>query len=440
MSRRVVVPAVLCMLLSSVMTQAQDDKLGLIIPNLFGPNGLFVQSDVQSIGGHRHTAHFNSSFQSGFNQFNIALATEISALPLPSPASGFTYEFDTASGAFARTTQGFGPILSERAETIGKGRFSFGFNFQRFSFDSIEGLDLGEIPAVFVHDEDTFLADVVTTSNSIETNVNQFTAFFTYGLAHRIDLSLGIPIVSTEMSATSIATIQRLATSGIPSFHYYAAPGQPFGDNRTFTESSTASGIGDIVVRLKGTVAKSSTTGAALGFDVRLPTGDEQNLLGSGALGLKPFVAISFSRKTVSPHVNLAYQWNGDSLLASDFQFGPSGAEFGEKQDLPDSFLWIFGSDFGLGQYVTVIFDVIGTTFINSPRLVQTTFTGRDASGTMFPDIDFADETFSIVNGALGFKVNLSGNVLIDFNLLFKLNDAGLRDTVTPLIGMEYSF
>ena len=50
------------------------------------------------------------------------------------------------------------------------------------------------------------------------------------------------------------------------------------------------------------------------------------------------------------------------------------------------------------------------------------------------------NETLNLVNGALGFKINLGGDFLIDFNLLFKLNDAGLRDDVTPLIGMEYSF
>jgi hypothetical protein len=32
------------------------------------------------------------------------------------------------------------------------------------------------------------------------------------------------------------------------------------------------------------------------------------------------------------------------------------------------------------------------------------------------------------------------GRLLIDFNLLFKLDSAGLRDTVTPLFGIEYAF
>lgn len=439
MFRKSVMLAIFFTLSSTTSTLAQDDKLGLIIPNLYGPQGLFVQSDAPLAGGVDHSAHFNSSFQSEFTQFNIALASELSALPLPSPASGFTYEFDAAAGAFTRTTQSFGPILAERAETIGKGRFSFGFYFQRFSFDSVEGLDLGSVPAVFTHDSAQLLGgreDVVTTVNSIETTVNQFTAFFTYGLGDRVDLSLGVPIVNSELKVTSVATLQRLGTTN-PAIHYYGEPG---GTTRTFSDSGSASGIGDIVARLKGTLAKSGRMGLALGVDVRFPTGDEEDLLGSGAFGLKPFAALSFSHQRVSPHINLGYQWNGNSALASEFRFGASGAEFGEKEDLPDNFLWVFGVDFGAGERVTVIFDVIGTTIIDSPQLVEETFTGLDAAGTTFPNIAFETATFNIVNGALGFKVNAGGNLLIDFNLLFKLNDAGLRDDLTPLIGIEYSF
>ena len=37
----------------------------------------------------------------------------MTSLPLPSPASGFTYRFDDATGTFIRSTRSFGPILSD---------------------------------------------------------------------------------------------------------------------------------------------------------------------------------------------------------------------------------------------------------------------------------------------------------------------------------------
>ena len=45
-------------------------------------------------------------------------------------------------GVFQRTTQSFGPILADRADTIGAERVAFGFAYQRFTFDSVEGIDL----------------------------------------------------------------------------------------------------------------------------------------------------------------------------------------------------------------------------------------------------------------------------------------------------------
>ena len=83
-----------------------------------------------------------------FSQFSTALVSQLVSVPLPSPASGFTYHFDPSLGVFQRTTQSFGPILAERADTIGGGRVSFGVAFQRFTFDTVEGLDLDTLIAV----------------------------------------------------------------------------------------------------------------------------------------------------------------------------------------------------------------------------------------------------------------------------------------------------
>ena len=41
---------------------------------------------------------------------------------------------------------------------------------------------------------------------------------------------------------------------------------------------------------------------------------------------------------------------------------------------------------------------------------------------------------------AAGLKLNLFGRFLLDANLLVKLNEAGLRDRLTPLVGIEYAF
>ena len=37
-------------------------------------------------------------------------------------------------------------------------------------------------------------------------------------------------------------------------------------------------------------------------------------------------------------------------------------------------------------------------------------------------------------------KVNAGGSLLFDFNLLIRLDSAGLRADFAPLVGFEYSF
>jgi len=424
----------LVLLVSTTAPAQAEDKLAFLVPNLYGPNGLIVDSEAPLPGGGTHSAHFNSAFQSEFTQFNIALASQLGALPLPSPASGFTYQFDSALGVFTRSTQSFGPILAERAETIGKKKFTFGLSFQYFSFDTLEGVDLNDIEAVFTHDDFQLgggRTDVVTTVNSIESTVSQFTLFFTYGLADRVDLSLAVPIVNTELSVISNASVQRIGTATSPATHFFRDASGGLGTEREYASSGSASGIGDLIVRLKATAARGESTGVALGVDFRLPTGDEEDLLGVGTTGIKPFAAISFSRGKFSPHVNLGYQWNGESVLGGNVTAGTKG-------DLPDQFLYVFGADVGVTPKFTLAFDLLGQYVIDSPRLVQETFTAAD--GSTFPQVSFITESFTVVNGAIGCKVNAGGNLLIDFNLLFKLNDNGLRDSLTPLFGIEYSF
>ena len=435
--RKTILLAVLAALASPAALQAQDGNLALLIPNLYGPRGLIVDSEALLPDGSTHSAHFNSAFQAEFTQFNISLASQLASVPLPSPASGFTYELDPALGVFKRSTQSFGPILAERAETIGRKKFSLGFNYQHFTFDSIEGVDLDDVPAVFTHDNPAAggRADVVTTSNAIDLRVGQFTTFLSYGLTDHVDLSVAVPVVSVDLGVVSMATVRRIGTAASPATHFFRDASSPgsFGTTKSFSTSSSASGIGDVVARLKARLLKSGAAGVGLGVDVRFPTGDELNLLGSGAYGVKPFLVLSVSQKVLSPHLNVAYQWNGKSVLAGNILAG-------EKRSLPNQILYDAGVDIGVTSRITLALDVLGRRVLKSPRMETETFRALDGTSS-FPNIHFVEgANFNQTNGAAGLKINAGGRLLLDFNVLFKLDDTGLRDRVTPLVGFEYSF
>jgi hypothetical protein len=409
-------------------------NLATIFNDLYGPRGIVLDSEATLPGEQSHSAHFNSDFQSNFSQFSTALVSQLVSVPLPSPASGFTYQFDASLGVFQRTTQSFGPILADRAETIGARRVAFGFAYQRFTFDSVEGVDLQQVPAVFTHDNAALLGgreDVVTTTNAIDATVEQSTTFVTVGITDRFDVSVAVPIVSNSLRVVSDAQIHRLGTTN-PLTHFFRQSNGDVGDHRLFTAVGSATGIGDLMVRLKGTVWKQQGGGVALGIDVRLPTGDEMNLLGSGATGLQPFATWSNTYQKVSPHVNASYRWNGSSVLAGN----PAR---GESAHFPDQVSYGVGADMSINPHVTLALDVLGRYFIDAERLQHQTFQALDGTST-FPNIVFARDSFNAMSGSIGMKANVFGRMLVDVNLLFKLDEHGLRDKVTPLFGMEYSF
>jgi hypothetical protein len=451
--------------------------LACVMPNIYGPYGLALPNAT-------YPARFNSSFQSAFSALNDAIATQITLLPIASPASSFTYEFDPTTGVYRRSAQTFGPVLTERAETIGRRKIFFGATFQRFRFDKIDGKPLHNWPAIFTHETGTgpngaaepYETQFISTSNSLDLKVNQFTFFGTYGLTDRIDVSVAIPFLQIGMNAASYATINRTVNTepaivnGVqqpccstgPPYANYFDPSNPatsltntFSNNQYSPDFQTnpakvnnlygdpskhnAAGLGDVVFRLKGSVYRGDRVKVALLTDLRLPTGDEMNLLGSGAIGWKPFVAVSVRSGPITPHFNAGYQWNGSSILAGN-------AITGTKANLPGYVFFSAGTDVGLSRRLTFAVDYIGQELINAPRIAVGTFTSQaplvntgqiESFATVDPTVK---QTYNQSSLALGLKANLYDRLVLSSNFLVALNDGGLRQSVVPLIGLSYTF
>jgi hypothetical protein len=440
--RVTLVTAVICLLIGVAPARAQDPynvtvnvtELSRIFTELYGPEGLVVNSLASLAGGVSHSAHFNSGFESEFSQFGTALTGQIVSLPLPAPASGFTYQFDPGLGVFTRSTTTFGPILAERADTIGQRRVSIGFAYQRLAFDSIETMDLNAIPAVFTHDNAVLRGgreDVITTVNSIDSEVSRSAAFITYGVTNTLDVSIALPYITADIVVTSDATVRRIGTT-VPEIHFFRAIDDSIGDRRLYTAFGHSSGPGDIAVRLKQMVKNDPRNGIALGLDLRLPTGDERNLLGTGAPGVQPFFAWSANYATISPHINVGYQWNGSSVLGGDLDTGVA-------EDLPDVGTYAVGAVVAASSRVTLAADILGRYIIDSPRVRREEFHALDGR-SVFPNITFDTGSIHELSGSLGLKINIFGRMLLNANLLMRLNNAGLRDKISPLIGIEYAF
>jgi hypothetical protein len=112
--------------------------------------------------------------------------------------------------------------------------------------------------------------------------VSQFTGLVTYGVRDRIDFSVAVPLLHTRLAVVSNAVMHRFGTDAQSAVHFFADSSAPggFGDHRQFAASGAATGIGDIVMRAKGTLMRRAQRAFAVGAEVRLPSGDEDDLLG----------------------------------------------------------------------------------------------------------------------------------------------------------------
>jgi hypothetical protein len=352
-----------------------------------------------------------------FNFFNEAFATQVGQLPLATPASSFIIVLKNGVPTPSQDT--FGPLVAERFETIGRHTKYLAFTFQRFVFHEIDGNNLDNIPILFYFPTRENATVVTYTQNHISANVNQYVAYGTFGLASHFDLSVAIPFIRVSMGVTSQGTEYSTTSSAQASFKQ--------------TTPGSASGLGDVVFAGKGTLWKKENYGIAIGGELRIPSGDEQNFLGSGATGVKPYVVFARGGR-FAPHLNLAYQWNGNSSLATDSK--------NQANQLPGYFGYTLGADIGATKRLTVAADFVGQHYFNAaqvttPRQLPAKVNNNSVS---FSSIDQAQGSYEFNYLALGMKANPWKYMVIQANIDIKVNDGGLRATVVPFFGVSYTF
>ena len=427
-----------------------------------------------SSAGLSHEAHFSPfslnelqnpavAVVEGFNQLMVV---QLSTFPIGSSAGGFSYAFDPTLGTLRRSSSSFGPLFAERAATIGRRRMSLGFNYQHASYDKFEGSSLDDgsirfylrhqdccttgtgpvVPPFFgvdPHPDGTLLnpffeGDVIEAALSLKVKTDVVSLFGNYGLTDRWDVGIAVPIVHVDMDATVLATVKRLATATNPLIHTFVA-GQDV-PQRTIASGGSATGLGDIELRTKYRLLDLRAGGLAAAADFRLPTGNEDDLLG-GSTQVKLFLIESGGSDRVTQHVNVGYTFSKDNGTVAT---GALGAP-----TFPDEFNYAAGVEVVVEPRITVIGDVVGRTLRNAGRLdmVSKTFQFQPP-GTPAPPLasmqfeEFQPRTgnLNLLYGTAGVKINPKGNILCSASVLFPLTDSGLKNRLTTIVGMDYAF
>ena len=424
-------PIVVALLaLSAQAAESQEAGLRAQLANdlfTFGDCGEPLCLDLTNLHGN----HFIPALAEG-NDAVIAFLTDAigdatASVPLSATSSGAT--FSVIGGVPVRTSISAGPIFGERTQTLGRGRFFVGASVTGIEFTSLNGIPLRDLALNFKHEDgsplDTlgnpeFENDYMALDLGVSLNILVGTVALTAGLTDFIDVGVAVPLVRTQVSGRTEAQILPFGSNAIHRFGGDAA--NPVLRATASTEGS-ATGIGDIAGRVKFNLGQSSRMGAALLAEIRLPTGDEEDLLGSGSTQFRALGLYSAQFGTLSPHVNIGYVARGDSRTQND------------------AVLVGVSVDNLLSDWAT-----LAAGFESELQVGENKF-------ALPADIEF-DEPFQrtipatnvpnkggdLLRASLGAKFTVRGGTVLVVNALLPLRDVGLQPDFIWTVGLDFPF
>ena len=377
-----------------------------------------------------HGSHFIPATQSAagdiLDLLGNSLAASVSNTPVGATSSGVTYQF--VGGLPVKTATSGGPIFGERSQTLGKGRFFVGTNISAMHFQRLRGVRMDDIEFNFTHQDtpplDTlgspfFENDVIGVRVAMNVNLIVTTFVASYGLVDGVDLSVAVPVVHASVQGTSVATIH---PAGYPSPHRFAGTDSAPVMTAVAGMDGAATGLGDVAARLKINVTQSNSFGAALLLDGRFPTGNDENLLGSGKFSGRGLGILSARFGTLAPHLNFGYV-------------------FRDAKQANNAIVATAGFDNAVASWATMAFDLLSEWQLGDSKL---TIPGPVQYQLPFPHTvdptNIPAQKDDFLSASVGFKFQTPRGILITTNALFPLRNSGMQPSVVWTAGFEYNF
>ena len=392
----------------------------------FGDCGETLCLDLDNIHGNHFIPALAEGNDAVISFVTDAIGNATLSVPLSATSSGATFSF--VGGVPVRTSTSAGPIFGERTQTLGAGRFFLGASVTGVEFTSLNGVPLDALQLNFKH-EDTaptgtlgdpdFENDLMALNLAMNVNVVVGTIAVTAGLTDFIDVGVAVPFVRTEVSGRTDAQILPFGNTAI---HRFGGDGTDPVLRASATMQGSASGIGDIAGRVKINFGQGETMGAALLTEVRLPTGREEDLLGTGSTQIRALALYSAQLGTFSPHLNVGYV-----------------ARNGELQR--DAVIIQTAFDNLLTDWATLAVGVegelqMGDNPFTLPETIvlEAPFT-RQLSATNVPNLDG-----DILRASIGGKFTVRGGTVLVLNGIFPLRDVGLQPDYIWTVGLDFPF
>jgi hypothetical protein len=366
--------------------QTVRDVLSFLMTNRSIPTGDFVQDQAAAAATSATVAEL--------------LLVELSTVPITSSASGFAYRFDSSLGVAVRMTDSFGPLFVERSLTSGRGRASLAVTLHATSYQEIDGRSLTDGTLVSTASWLTGQPapfDVETVTLRIETRTTLISA--NVGVTNRLDVGVVMPLVRVSLDGSRLDNYR----------------GTEFLQATGF---AVASGIGDVIARGKFNLWQSGGSGLALGAEARFPTGDPDNLLGSGRTIVTPRLIGSFERGRAGVHGDVGYAVGGFS----------------------DEWHYRGAAAFVAHPRVTVIGELLGRRPAATVQLIETREPHPSLIGVQTVRLTSEAGPANRVTVVGGVRWNFGAAWLLTASMLRPITRDGLRPAWVPAVTVDYSF
>jgi hypothetical protein len=329
-----------------------------------------------------------------------ALLVNLATSPIATSSSGFVYRLDPELGTVSRVSDSFGTFFVERAMTSGRRRASFGMSASTAAYDQLDGFNLRDgtlltTSARLVNESAPYDTEALT----LKIRSSTLTFFGAYGLTDRLEVSGAVPLVQMNIDGSRLNV-----------YH---------GDSYVqATGSASASGLADIAVRAKYRLVATRTGGLAAAAEVRLPTGDEQLLLGAGSPALRLMGIASAESGAVGAHANVSIVRGG----VSDEIAGSGALTIAAAPTVTIAGELLFRRLSDVRQIVAVSADHPDRVGVRTQRL---------APGSTTPIFSSA---------VTGVKWNVGGTLVLTGEVLWRIGKAGLTAPFTPTLSFDYLF
>jgi len=354
-----------------------------------------------------------------------AVARGASNIPISATSSGATYTI--VGGLPVRSSTSAGPIFAERPQTLGRGRFFLSTNVSSIHYTTLNGVPTDNIAFAFGHEnvgdslrgEPSWENDIIRMGMQLDVNLLVTSVLATYGITDFLDVGVAIPFERVSVDGNSVAQIDPFGPS---TPHYFAGDANNPVLRATSVVSGTATGVGDIVGRLKVNLGQSTRLGAALLGEIRFPTGDSSNLLGTGYSTARGLAILGAQFGSFALHANGGYlARNGD--LSSD------------------AILGTLGFDNQMTPWATLAFSLLSEWQVGDSKLTLPQPIVLDTPYVrIIPATNLPVRREDRVDASLGVKFNVRAGTVLVVNGIVPLRKSSLQPDFVWTMGLDFNF